>query len=95
MEAVLSRRTKWFVGGRGSIERTQDLFAQEENAFLPITAFWSARRRRKIFGAHRGCSGGAAHLSSASSLAASFLWDFMVSLVKWRVKVLRIKPRDF
>lgn len=78
-----------------SIERAEDLFAQKENAFLTITISWSARSKGNHLDPNRGRRVGAAHLSSASSLAASFLCDFRVSFVNRRVKEFRMKLWDF
>lgn len=37
-----------------SVERTEDLFAQKENAFLSVTTFRSVRRRTRLIGAKQG-----------------------------------------
>lgn len=78
-----------------SIARAEKLFAQEENAFFTITLSWSARSKGNYLDPNGGRRVGAAHLSSGSSLAASFLCDFRVSFVKRRVKEFRIKLWDF
>lgn len=41
-----------------SVERTKELFAQEEYAFLTITTFRSVQRRTRLFGAQHGLQAG-------------------------------------